>query len=342
MNITIDLDYNDWLKNIPELERENTVNRYLKLGYITGTLCQTTVNPLNNMFDPIQKKLDCVSNQNSENLNMIGVKINENLDRVKTSIEKLTASNYKAVLQGQYGENLVESLIEHHFPDYTVEDTTKSAAASDYHLLTDNGDKIMIEVKNYKNTVPTSEVNKFIRDISQTACKVGIFISLNTGISNKKRFAIDEVKGKKIIFIPKAGTDGASIIWAILMGVELINTNYSHANVNETKLMELYSNFETILNSHYKLMQVIKDTKSKVDKSLESLYMAAVEQDIKMNNAYKDIKMKIRDEIGIQNVKLIEKEYEYFDEILSEMSVKNDSRYLLFYELLELCKNKKW
>ena len=88
-------------------------------------------------------------------------------------------------------------------------------------------------------------------------------------------------------------------------------------------------------------MQVIKDTKSKVDKSLESLYMTAVEQDIKMNNAYKDIKMKIRDEIGIQNVKLIEKEYEYFDQILSEMSVKNDNRYLLFYELLELCKNKK-
>jgi hypothetical protein len=44
----------------------------------------------------------------------------------------------------------------------------------------------MFEVKNYQNTIPTSEINKFLRDMKEhTEAPLGVFVSLHTGISKK-------------------------------------------------------------------------------------------------------------------------------------------------------------
>jgi len=342
MNIEIDTELNNWIFTIPEHERVSIVNRYLKLGYITGTLCQTTVNPINNIFDPIKNKLDMISSNNSSNLNVIGTKINENLDRVKQSIEQLSANNYKSVLKGQYGENLVENIIDQNFPDYSIINTTKKDSASDYQLITNLGDRILIEVKNYSNVVPTTEVNKFIKDISQSSSKVGLFISLNTGISHRRRFAIENIDGKKIIFIPKSGIDGASIIWGLLLGIELINSESKYSNLTENKLMEIYNDFEKILNGHYNLINSIKETKDKIEKSLNGLYTTVIEQDINIQKTFADVKCKIREELNNinNNTKLVDNDYNFYESILYELKEQKDIRYSIFYELLEICKNK--
>ena len=340
MNIEIDTELNNWILTIPEHERITIVNRYLKLGYITGTLCQTTVNPMNNIFDPIKTKLDTISNNNSSDLNLISAKINENLDRVKNSIEHLSANNYKSVLKGQYGENLVENIIDQNFPDYSIVDTTKKDSASDYQLITNLGDRILIEVKNYSNVVPTTEVTKFIKDISQSSSKVGLFISLNSGISNRRRFAIENIDGKKIIFIPKSGIDGASIIWGLLLGIELINSESKYNNLTENKLMDIYNDFEKILNGHYNLINSIKETKDKIEKSLNGLYTTVVEQDINIQKTFADVKCKIRDELNCTNTKLVDNDYNFYEKILFELKEHKDVRYSIFYELLEICKDK--
>ena len=58
MKVKINTEYNKWLIDIPEKERENIVNKFLKLGYITSTLCHTSINPLNTIFNPIKESLD--------------------------------------------------------------------------------------------------------------------------------------------------------------------------------------------------------------------------------------------------------------------------------------------
>ena len=50
----------------------------------------------------------------------------------------------------------------------------------------------MFEVKKYKNTIPTAELNKFRRDMKEhTEAPLGVFISLHTEISNKRGKYID-------------------------------------------------------------------------------------------------------------------------------------------------------
>lgn len=343
MKITIDIELNNWILNIPENEIENVANKYLKLGYITSTLCETNLNYNNNIFDPIKNKLENLSESNNNKLEVIGSKINENLDVVKRSIDNLSANNNKSVLKGQYGENLVESIIDINFPDYSLINTTKKDCASDYQLVTNLGDIMLIEVKNYSNVVPSNEVNKFIRDLSQSSSKIGIFISLHSGISNKKRFCIDYYDDKKIIFIPKSGTEGSSIIWGILLGLELINSNSKYNNITETNLMEIYNDFEKVLNSHFSLMNNIKDSKEKIEKTLNNLYISTIDYDINIKNAFKDVKNKIRSELNNISVKLIENNYEYYEKIIHDLNEQKDNKYIIYYDILELVKsnNKK-
>ena len=341
MKVTIDVELNSWILNIPEHEIENVANKYLKLGYLTSTLCETNLNYNNNIFDPIKNKLENLSESNNYKLELIGSKINENLDVVKRSIDNLSANNNKSVLKGQYGENLVESIIDINFPDYSLINTTKKDCASDYQLVTNLGDIMLIEVKNYSNVVPSNEVNKFIRDISQSSSKIGIFISLHSGICNKKRFCIDYFDDKKIIFIPKSGTEGSSIIWGILLGLELINNNSKYNNITETNLMEIYNDFEKIFNCHFSLMNNIKDSKEKIEKTLNNLYISTIDYDINIKNTFNDVKNKIRLELNNISVKLIENDYEYYEKIIHNLNEQKDNKYVIYYEILELVKSNK-
>ena len=53
MQVNIDTNYNSWLKEIPNDQIENIVNKYLKLGYII-TLTDSQLNISNDIFNPIK------------------------------------------------------------------------------------------------------------------------------------------------------------------------------------------------------------------------------------------------------------------------------------------------
>jgi hypothetical protein len=120
MEVIIDIEQNEWLKSIPKEYINEIVNKYLKLGYLTSSLMKTELNISNELFEPIQESLNQVSLKNSNKLELIGTQINENLDYVKQSIDKLTQYTNKSVTKGFYGEKCVEELISQNFPDYTI------------------------------------------------------------------------------------------------------------------------------------------------------------------------------------------------------------------------------
>ena len=181
MQVNIDINYNNWLKEIPKDEVESIVNKYLKLGYLTSTLTTSQLNISNEIFNPIQDSLDQISQHQENKLEIIGTQINENLDFVKQSIDKLTQYTNKSVTKGFYGEKWVEELISQNFPDYTITNNTHNPHNSDYELQNLKGQKFMIEVKIIQEMFQTSEVNKFISDLESSNIEIGLFFSLNTG-----------------------------------------------------------------------------------------------------------------------------------------------------------------
>ena len=188
------------------------------MGYIASNLCNNSINPENSIFkninSDIKSYLEKINNNNDTKMQVIEAKISGNLDRVKTSIDKLSECSSKSILKGNLGENLIQNIIHNNFPDDSLIDMSKTSGASDYHLHLSNGEIIMIESKNYKNVIPKKEIDKFKRDMKM-GHKIGIFISLSSSIVGKKRFEIENINDKqKIIYIPNSGIQGIPIIWS--------------------------------------------------------------------------------------------------------------------------------
>jgi len=355
LNITIDENKNSWLLSIPEGQRDEIANNYLKLGYLTSTLCKTSIDTDSGLVKKINDTLNDTLNNtlngtikelgsnNEAKMNVIEAKISENLERVKTSIEKLTQSSSKSVLKGNLGENFVSMVIKNNFPDFTLVDTSKVAGASDYHLVMPNGDIFMIEVKNYSSPVPSKEIVKFKRDIIKNGSKIGIFVSLNSGIIGKKRFDIETLNHKqKILYIPNCGSDGSAIIWSILLAKELVNNQLDGLSINQEKIIEIYDNFKFVYNKFCKIKHSIKDSKDAIENQLNKLLQEALELDISIYETFKHVSTIINNELHFTNTLLLNAEYSDCEKIIEEMLRNGDKRATIHRQILSFCKKNKF
>jgi hypothetical protein len=89
-------------------------------------------------------------------------------------------------LPGPAGEAIVEAALKSAFG--SVVNTTRAAKNGDLCLY-HSGEKIMIEVKNYKNTVPSTEIEKFGRDLDVSGASGGVFISLAAPIAGQPKLS---------------------------------------------------------------------------------------------------------------------------------------------------------
>ncbi len=84
--------------------------------------------------------------------------------------------------KGQIGEAFVESILKKRFGSEGITNVAKVSKSGDLTLFIQHR-KIIVEVKNYTNAVPTSGVEKFQRDLSTTNACGGLFVSLKTPIT---------------------------------------------------------------------------------------------------------------------------------------------------------------
>lgn len=333
MNIQVDTELNNWILNISQENIHETVNKYLKLGYLTATLTNTRLDVSSEIFHPIHDSLEKLSSKHQNKLEQISGKINENLDFVKQSIDNLTQYTNKSVSKGFYGEKWVESLIIQNFPDYTIINNTHNPHCSDFEIENLKRQKLMIEVKNYTRNVPTTEVNKFILDLEASDIQIGIFLSLNTGICNKKRFQIERLESnKKIIYIPNIQNDSSMIIMAILMSESLFDNDLMNERcINESKLMEIYEELQLFYKNYNLIIQTVKDSKNSIEKTLFLMYNAIIENDIKIKTYLKSIQLKMNEELFVINDIYVNTEYSELEQIINEINDKNIKK--IYYEL---------
>lgn len=101
----------------------------------------------------------------------------------------------KTTFLGQIGERNVQALIMRKFE---VDNVTKTARSTDLTVFWESRGrrlKALVEVKNYRSTVPSSEVEKFYRDLDAHEEAVGaIMVSINTPIQSKNAPAIQYMK----------------------------------------------------------------------------------------------------------------------------------------------------
>jgi hypothetical protein len=167
-----------------------------------------------------------------------------------SSLRSNIGSEITPVSKGQQGEDFIENILREKF---NVTNVTKNGKSGDLSLLIEHR-KISVEVKNYINPVPTSQIDKFRRDLITTGSSAGIFISLKsaiTGVTADFTIRYENTDGRIIPCAYIVSCESSVIITAVNMISQLLSSfEYISA--------ELHSK-DKILNGIYNIGNRLSD-----------------------------------------------------------------------------------
>jgi len=167
---------------------------------------------------------------------------NTDIKDIKYQLLQLTSLLGSGTIKGKIAERVIGTNLCKLLPNAEIDDTGYIAGAGDI-VVQYKGCRVMIEIKNYSKNVPRSEQEKFSRDLLQNKYNSGILVSCTSGIANKhNKFEYSTVQGKLAIYLSNAGSDGNSVMWAILFIVAITNMlkNIDQNNEIQRKLVILH------------------------------------------------------------------------------------------------------
>jgi hypothetical protein len=190
----------------------------------------------------------------------------------------------KSAVRGLQGEDMFESMLSEFMPsDYTCENVAKSGKMGDFILThkshkTNKKYKLLVDIKNYRSTVPSKELDKFYRDLNINHVHGGFMISLHSKIVGQSKTIVFETynadRGAIPTLLAQTNTPLAIVELIKLMFhiIEIKDISYN----NITRKGELISNINQ-LNDHIGLITSCRDilttTRGVMEKSLDEIMM---------------------------------------------------------------------
>jgi hypothetical protein len=212
-------------------------------------------------------------------------------------LNDLTKSLYglnTSTKKGDITEALIEDIIIKQFPEYNYDVKRGIAHHADGEITSPTGLKALVEVKNYNNTVPEDEIDKFKYDLSYRKINYGLFISTKSGIQYQKPFSYEKYEKDgntyHIVYVSKIFEEQHKVYTGIL----LLENIYKFIKKNDICGLD-----KTIIKNLRKIEKVIEefsliknkylDMESSIKKSLDDYYGIIREAEYKMKEQFNDI-----------------------------------------------------
>ena len=222
---------------------------------------------------------------------------------------------------GKTGETIVSNIISQYMPsDYILEDTSKSGYKGDFILKwqsckTNKLYKIIIDIKNYKNTVPQKELDKFYRDIKLNYdINGGILLSLNAKIVGVSKIIdfnhLNTERGLLPITFVKSNQPDTiiEIIKLLFHTIELRDLNSNEILYKEELICtinELSDQIQNITDCRNNL----QNSKYEIEKSLNSIMFSLMQCEYNLSSKIKQINKSL-----LNNIKIIVPDVKQTDE----------------------------
>ena len=124
----------------------------------------------------------------------------EMLQEMRLENKKLLTKDRNNKIKGAEGENYILGYLNKHFGKYEITKVCDTKHGGDIRLVIDNK-TILIEIRNYQNSVSLERRQTLIRDVLEQDSDGGILVSLHSGVVGKKDMEIDVTKeGKVLVF----------------------------------------------------------------------------------------------------------------------------------------------
>ena len=183
---------------------------------------------------------------------------------------------------GKLGEIFASTLFIKRNPHIEYTDTSGIEKSGDAIIQLTNGiiNKIMIDYKFYDSPVPSSEVDKLVRDLHTQNIDYGILLSYKSKISKRKNIDYDIIDGKLIVFVSAYGLDIFVLEMAIEFLLKLHECNILSLSDKITNLVsiqtmntisELYDNIFSLSHNLSQHINTLKENQDKINKMFYSM-----------------------------------------------------------------------
>ena len=274
INIEVNNENIQYLSIVNEINKEdknNFLNYILNLGFqeyikLKNLNFNNTFLSNNSLDNNILNNLDIIiENKTNKLFNLI------NEIKQDTIIEK--SNNIKGIT----GENIIFDFFKVNFSNYTLEDTSQIPHSGDLKIfIPEITENVLIEVKNYKNTIDQKQIDKLYYDLNYTGINYAIFISLKSNIVNKKNNIEWELKDNKVvIFISNFTNELLFLSIYILTNLNSLIKNHKQINnkhINEAELLYMINNILIQKNTINQLKNNILSLHDNVSKDILNIY----------------------------------------------------------------------
>lgn len=151
------------VESLPITNRDGIIEKYIILGDMVTSYASISANKetVEEFFSPLKTDID---------------NIREQLSRIVPTMANSTR-------KGKMTVDAVFDSLKEHFMDDSFQDVSGTGRYADILATTaDSNIPVLIELKDYSNTVPNKEVEKFWRDMERRGTRYGIFISMRSDI----------------------------------------------------------------------------------------------------------------------------------------------------------------
>jgi hypothetical protein len=276
--MSINIEVNN--ENIQYLSIVNEINKDDKnnfLNYILNLGFQEYIKLKNINFNNTFISNNSLDNNILNNLDIIIENKTNKLFNLINEIKQDTIIEKSNNIKGITGENIIFDFFKVNFSNYTLEDTSQIPHSGDLKIfIPEITENVLIEVKNYKNTIDQKQIDKLYYDLNYTGINYAIFISLKSNIVNKKNNIEWELKDNKvIIFISNFTNELLFLSIYILTNLNSLiknNKQINNKHINESELLYMINNILIQKNTINQLKNNILSLHDNVSKDILNIY----------------------------------------------------------------------
>jgi|UniRef100_A0A6C0ED09 hypothetical protein len=346
LNIKISIDDFPIIANMKKIEQKNKIIEILKTGYKIHFPDEKKIYN-NNEYNDIIHKIEIIKNE------ITNTDMSNKITSLEQSLNKLIGLSSNSYKKGNFGECLLDDIISNRYGDIEYEKKGHIPHSGDAWLLLPDNKIIMLESKNYINTVNKDEIIKLQNDMINHHIKWGIMISFNSLIQGMKELDLHTFMHNNetysIIMISNLGLDihkldlGLQIIRKLILKFDNIKEfPWIVQDINEN-LHEL----NNIIKKNYFLRDNYYTMEKDIQKILSNYYIVLREYQYELEKKVNEINYKIsntmKNSIELKNYNdddIEKKSNILINNLINEYREKKI--YSLLERIIDFIKKKKW
>jgi len=246
---------------MPEEQRDSIIEKYIILGdmVVTHASISTSKESVEAFFSPLRQDIITIREQ----------------------LKGLVPAVMTPAKRGAFTVDALFKSYEEHFMDDSFEDVSAIGKYTDILATVSNSNTpILIEVKDWRGDIPTTQVDKFWRDMELRDTKYGIFVSLRTKIAKiSSCINLKHNMDRTAIFVVDSELNHSGHLFAFYVVKKLIELEAlkiqdkptEDLSKTLTKVNDIISEIQTLSNALEKISSTADSLKTRCIRDIDTI-----------------------------------------------------------------------